>query len=103
MPQHRSFRLTRESRKTPPTFGELREAFVVAVALQILAIAASALLLDGGVMFRQVIIASIAYWCFVIMFALRGARASDVDRFLIKYGVLPLTVMTDLVAILLGS
>jgi hypothetical protein len=99
---HRSFRLTPEANVKPIELAEIRQAFVMGLFVQLASLAFTALLLDLGVMFRCCLIATIAYWCFVIMFALRGARPTEIDLFVIKYGIWPFTALVVLIAPLLG-
>ena len=100
--EHRSFRLTRDTGMKPTPVAEIRQAFVLGIFLQVIALATSSVMLDTGIMFRCIAIATVGYWCFVIMFALRGARPTQVDLFMIKYGVWPLVVLTVLIGIVLG-
>ena len=99
----RSFRLTREATVNPTMLAEIRQAFVCGVFIQVASLAFSlTMILDMGELFRRVVIASIAYWCFVILFALRGARPTEIDLYVIKYGVWPLAALTVLIAMLMG-
>jgi hypothetical protein len=95
--------LTREATVSPTALAEIRQAFVWGVFVQVASLAFSLIMiLDMGELFRRVVMASIVYWCFVIMFALRGARPTNVDLFMIKYGVWPFSVLVVLIASLLG-
>ena len=83
--------------------GPLRSAFWVAIAQQVPVLCLSALLLDGGVVYRRVTIAMVAYWCFVAVFLVRRRdRPTNVDGLFIKYGIWPLIVVVNLAAQLLG-
>ncbi len=69
--------------------GALRAAAVQSVALLTL----TALLLDGGMAFRVVLIAAVAHWaCTGWIFLRRADRPTPADLMMIRYGLLPLAV-----------
>jgi len=60
--------------------------------LQTVALSFTALLLDGGVLFRVCVVAALAYWFGAIIVVLRRPRhPTDSDIVLVKYGF-PLAV-----------
>ena len=94
---HRSFRLTRCS--TSPdasiTVGSFRDALVFSLVQQLPLLVLSALLLDGGLVFQRVAIASIAYWVMTLLIMIRrGRNMSRSDILLLKWGFLPLLLTT---------
>lgn len=97
--EHKSFRLTGEA----PSVGSLREAFVVAVVHQIVLLPLAALLLDGGAVLRRVVVASVAFWCFVLALLIRRRdRPTTWDVVFVKYGIWPLLAVTIVVAKIFG-
>jgi hypothetical protein len=101
--EHRSFRLTRDPNAPPLNLGSVRECFVVGVAQQMLLLFVSALLLDGGRVYGRVLVASMAYWIFVIVFSFRRAKQpTEFDLLYLKYGIWPTMFLTSIVASMLG-
>ena len=104
-PTHRSFRLTRGSSGGIefPDVGSLREAFWVGVAQQLFLLVFSALLLDTGIVFRRVVVATIGFWCFVLIFLIRRRNSpTKGDLYFIKYGIWPLILIACVLAELIG-
>jgi hypothetical protein len=103
-PVHQSFRLTRDPDAPEiPSVGSPREAFVFAMLQQAVLFLLAALLLDGGVVLRRVTIASIGFWCFVLLLLIRRRNSpTRVDIILVKYGIWPLLLITIVAAGLLG-
>lgn len=86
-----------------PSVGTLREAFTFAIAQQMPLLVFSALILDGGVLFRVVLVATIAFWCFILVFmARRRDKPTNVDTLFIKYGIWVLFLIACAFVILLG-
>lgn len=95
--KHRSFRLTAgtTSPDASVTVGTLRDAIVFTLFQQLPLLILTAMLLDGGLVFKRVAIASLAYWILILMIMIRcGRYMSDVDILLVKWGYLPLLLVT---------
>ena len=95
--KHQSFRLTAGS--TSPdasvTVGTFRDAIVFTMFQQLPLLMLSAMLLDGGLVFKRVAIASVAYWILVVIIMIRrGRNIPDADKLLVKWGYLPLLLIT---------
>ena len=92
---HRSFRLTRnpERRDTPQdTFGQ---AVLFALVQQMPILVLSAMILDGGLLYRQALIGAITYWILVIVCLYRRRHENrPTDLLFIKWGYLPLLLVT---------
>ena len=90
---HRSFRLTGDLEVERPTrAGSLRDAFYFSVVQQGIFLLFTALLLDGGVLFRVCGVGSIAYWVGAVIVVVRRPRNPTAkDVILLKYGF-PLAV-----------
>jgi hypothetical protein len=72
--------------------GEFRSAFRMSLFFQTACLAFTALLLDGGEMFRVFLIAALAYWTIAIIVATRRPRQPTLKKvILIRYGF-PLAV-----------
>ena len=97
MSGHRSFRLTRGS-GTPDdsvVIGSFREAVRFTLLLQVPLLLITAMILDGGMIFRRLAKASVAYWIFVLIIRFRrGAEMPDSDTLLVKWGYLPTLLIT---------
>ena len=95
--EHRSFRLTPSSNATDDSLvvGSARSAVKFALVLQVPLLCLAALILDGGLIFRRFVIASIAFWILVLIIRIRrGSEIPDSDILLIKWGYLPILLIT---------
>ena len=90
--EHRSFRLTRTTGNTDEqTRNTLKNAVEFSVVLQLAILVVSALILDGGLIFKRVVIASIAYWAFVAIIVVRRTRnPNEHDFAVVKWAFLPI-------------
>lgn len=88
-PKHRSFRLTPEVALSDGsikvwTFGE---ALVFALVEQLPLLLLAALLLDGGMIFKQVGVTSLVFWIMVLMIMIRrGEDVTKMDILIVKWG-----------------
>ncbi len=74
-------------------------AMKFAVLQQIVFLALTSLLLDGGLAFRACCIAAIVHWiCMAMMLVRRPAQPTRVDIAVIKYGFLPLAFVVGSMA-----
>ena len=90
--KHRSFRLTSSTPAANEDFviGTLREAIWFALILQAPLLLMSGLLLDGGMLFRLVVIASVTFWAMTLIIVVRrGPNTPNSDILLVKWGYLP--------------
>ena len=90
--KHRSFRLTSSTPAANEDFviGTLREAIWFALILQAPLLLMSGLLLDGGMLLRLVVIASVAFWAMTLIIVVRrGPNTPNSDILLVKWGYLP--------------
>ena len=94
--EQRSFRLTPSSNATDDSLvvGSARSAVKFALVLQVPLLCLAALILDGGLIFRRFVIASIAFWILVLIIRIRrGSEIPDSDILLIKWGYLPILLI----------
>ena len=94
---HRSFRLTSRSASADARFsvGPFRDAIVFTLVQQIPLLILSALILDGGLVFKRVVIASIAFCILTLLITVRrGPNISGSDILLVKWGYLPVLLVT---------
>ena len=104
--EHRSFRLTpgSESPDTIITSGSLRDAIIFPVVQQLSLLLLSAMLLDGGLVFRRVSIASVAFWMLALIIMIRrGQDVTGSDVLLVKWGYIPILLATSIVWILAST
>ena len=95
--KHRCFRLTPGSASPDALFsvGPFRDAIVFTLVQQIPLLMLSALLLDGGLVFKRVAIASIAFCILTLVIMVRrGPNLPDTDILLVKWGYLPVLLVT---------
>jgi hypothetical protein len=94
--EHRSFRLTDEAGRSASTANETPwRAIVSSLAQQIPLLGLTSLILDGGLIFNRFAIAAIGYWAIaIIMLLRRQPEMTDTDLWLLKWGYLPLVVIT---------
>ena len=95
--KHRSFRLTQGSTSTDARFsvGPFRDAIVFTLVQQIPLFMLSALVLDGGLLFKRVAIASIAFCILTLLIMVRRwPDIPDSDILLVKWGYLPVLLVT---------
>lgn len=96
-PKHRSFRLTPGS-KLPDasvTVGTFRDALIFTLIQQLPLLVLTALMLDGGIALRRVAVACIAFWIMALVIVVqRGRTLPDLDILLVKWGYLPLLLLT---------
>ena len=95
--KHRSFRLTPGSASPDTRFsvGPFRDAIVFTLVQQIPLLMLSALLLDGGLVFKRVAIASVAFCILTLVIMVRrGPNLPDTDILLVKWGYLPVLLVT---------
>ena len=108
-PVHRSFRLTKTD--GPPrdaAKAEWFEAFRFAVGQQTILLLFSALLLDGGYLFRSVVFSTGVFWAAVLAVIVldrvqRRVRRTRLDLYLLKYGIWLMLLVAQVVARILGS
>lgn len=96
-PLHQSFRLTPSSTSpdASPPFGTFRDAIYFTLIQQVPLLMLSALLLDGGLVFKRVGIASIAFWFLALIILIRrGRTVPESDILVLKWGFLPLLFVT---------
>lgn len=56
------------------------------------------MVLDGGLIFKQVVIASVTFWILTLMIMIRrGSSISNSDVLLVKWGYLPILSVTCIV------
>ena len=95
--EHRSFRLTRSSESADDNVvvGTFGDAISFALVQQLPLLLLSALLLDGGLVFKRVAIASVAFWILTLIILIRrGRNMLDSDTLMIKWGYLPILLAT---------
>ena len=95
--KHLSFCLTpgSESPDTRFSVGPFRDAIVFTLVQQVPLLMLSALLLDGGLVFKRVAIASIAFCILTLVIMVRrGPNLPDTDILLVKWGYLPVLLVT---------
>ena len=94
--EHRSFRLTAGSKhsETDEVFGRFRAAAKFALFQQIPLLILASLILDGGLIFKRVAIASVAFWILTLILMRHGAQLSRSDVLLVKWGYLPILLAT---------
>jgi hypothetical protein len=95
--KHRSFRLAPgpTSLDASVTVGKFRAAIVFTLMQQLPLLLLSAMLLDGGLVFKRVAIASVAFWILTLMVMIRrGRNITDSDILVVKWGYLPLLFAT---------
>ena len=91
--KHRSFRLTPspESADDSVALSTLRDAISFTLIQQLPILLLSALLLDGGWVFKRVAVASVAFWIITLLSLMRrGRNMPKSDLLLIKWGYLPM-------------
>ena len=91
--KHRSFRLTPspESADDSVALSTLRDAISFTLIQQLPILLLSALLLDGGWVFKRVAVASVAFWIITLIILMRrGRNMPKSDLLLIKWGYLPM-------------
>ena len=107
--KHRSFRLT--SSESDPELGfvvgTFRSAIVFSLICQVPVLLLGAMILDGGLIFRKALIASLAYWAMVLMIWIRNKfnaakNISDADILLTKWGYWPMLIAVCLLGKALG-
>lgn len=95
--KHRSFRLSQGSASPDARFSvePFRDAIVFTLVQQVPLLMLSALLLDGGLVFKCVAIASIAFCILnLVIMVRRGANIPDTEILLVKWGYLPVLLVT---------
>ncbi|PHS00621.1 MAG: hypothetical protein COA78_23770 [Blastopirellula sp.] len=95
--EHNSFRLTSSSASPDSNIviGTFRDAIKFSLIQQLPLLLIASLLLDGGLIFKRVGIASVAFWTFTLIIMIRrGHNMTDDDLLLIKWGYLPLLLVT---------
>ena len=95
--KHRSFRLSQGSASPDARFSvePFRDAIVLTLVQQVPLLMLSALLLDGGLVFKCVAIASIAFCILTLVIMVRrGANIPDTEILLVKWGYLPVLLVT---------
>ena len=96
-PEHRSFRLTpsTESADDSVVLGTSRDAISFTLIQQLPLLLLSASLLDGGLVFKRVAIASVVFWIITLIILMRrGRNMPDSDILVIKWGYLPILLFT---------
>ena len=91
--KHRSFRLTPspESADDSVALSTLRDAISFTLIQQLPILLLSALLLDGGWVFKRVAVASVAFWIITLIILMRrGRNMPKSELLLIKWGYLPM-------------
>lgn len=94
--KHRSFRLTPSASSVSEDLavGTLRNAIWFSLIQQMPLLLMSGLILDGGLIFRRVVIASIAFWAMtLVILSRRWANTSDSDILLVKWAFLPILLL----------
>jgi len=99
--KHQSFRLTSGSSSSDTNLasGSFSDAIVSTLIQQLPLLLLSNMLLDGGLVFRHVVTASIAFWILTLMIMMRRwwqCKISDSAILLVKWGYLPVMVATIL-------
>ena len=97
--QHRSFRLTQNSPSSDAsvTAGTFRDAIRFSLVQQVPLLLVSLLILDGGLIFKRVGIASVGFWILTLIIMIRrGRNMPDSDILLIKWAYLPLLLATSI-------
>jgi hypothetical protein len=95
--RHQSFRLTPVSTQPDAnaTIVTFREAIVFALVQQLPLLLLSAMLLDGGSVLKRVTIAAVAFWILTLLVMIRRNRNMlDSDMLAVKWGYLPLLLVT---------
>ena len=95
--EHKSFRLTpgSDGPDSSVVVGSFRSALVFSLVLQLPLLFLAALILDGGQIFKRFAIASVAIWILVLIFGIRrGSRMTDTDILFVKWGYLPILLIT---------
>ncbi len=93
--KHKSFRLTGtlEAERLPRP-SSLRTAFHWSIVQQGILVLLAALILDGGIIFQRVLVATIAFWCFVLVLLIRRrTQPTSGDILFIEFGCWPLIVI----------
>lgn len=94
---HRSFRLTRGSDVPDSSvpIGSFRDALKFTLLLQVPLLLITSMILDGGIIFRRFLIASVAFFILMLIVRLRrGAEMTDTDILFAKWGYLPILLIT---------
>lgn len=94
--KHRSFRLTSSASPVDEyvVVGTLQNAIWFSVIQQVPLLLLSGLILDGGMIFKRIAIASIAYWVMtLIILSRRWLNTSDSDILLVKWAFLPILLV----------
>ena len=102
--KHKSFRLTGtlEAERLPGP-SSLRTAFHWSIVQQGILVLLAALVLDGGIIFQRVLVAMIAFWCFVLVLLIRRrTQPTSGDILFIKFGFWPLIVIAVVITTVLG-
>ena len=74
--------------------GTLQNAIWFSVIQQVPLLLLSGLILDGGMIFKRIAIASIAYWVMtLIILSRRWLNTSDSDILLVKWAFLPILLV----------
>ena len=97
--KHRSFRLTTHESDSEPSLvvGTFRNAITFSLITQIPLLLLGASILDGGLIFRRFLIASLAYWTIVLIIRMRSrTNISDTDILLAKWGYWPILLVVCL-------
>ena len=97
VPQHQSFRLTQDSTAPDASLpiDTFRDAVIFTLVLQIPLLLITALILDGGLIFKRVAIASVAFWILTLIIKIRRRpKLPDSDVLLVKWGYLPVLLIT---------
>ena len=101
-PKHRSFRLTggacfADSKSTGTLSGAIRLAMIQQLPLLFLA----SLILDRGAIFTHFLIAAVGYWIAAMAIIIRRRlKATKSDIMFLKWGYLPLVVITCILSAL---
>ena len=75
--------------------GTFRDAIVFTLVQQLPLLLLSAMILDGGLVFKRVAIASLAFWILTLIIMLRrGRNIAKSDLLFIKWGYLPILLAT---------
>lgn len=80
-----------------------RGAIELAVAQQLIALVATAFLLDGGVLLRASLFAIAAHWVVILAVVLRRPLSpTRFDLGLVRFGFIPVGVIASVIAVLMG-
>ena len=101
--KQRSFKLTKAF-LTPDAsvpIGTFRDAIKFTLIQQLPLLLLTSIIMDGGMIFKRVMIASIAFWFFVVIIKIRrGPKIPDIDILIIKWGYIPIVLVTNIIWIM---